>query len=101
MPEGGKMSKAAEYMLEVYMPGSADDVWMHFTSSAPFLPINIGDLLDPGIWPGSQSPTKILRVVNLKHIIWETDSHINHKLLVFTEEVGETREIGFTPTANS
>jgi len=81
--KGGKMAKALEYIIEVYKPGSADDLWVSFTSSTPFLPMNTGDLLNPGLWLGSQSPMKILRVVNLEHIIWETDSHIKHKLLVY------------------
>jgi hypothetical protein len=94
------MAKASEYIVEVYEPGSADRVWVYFTSSAPFLPINAGDLLNPGLWPGSQSPMKILRVVNLEHIIWETDSHVKHKLLVFTEEIEGTTEVRLTRTSS-
>ena len=76
-----------EYMLEVYAPGSMKDVWVYFESSSPFLPINVGDLINPGIWEGSQSPMKILRVVSVEHIIWEINSDVKHKLMVFTEEI--------------
>jgi len=76
-----------EYMLEIYEPGSVEDLWVHFKTSSPFMAINVGDLINPGIWEGSQSPMKILRVVNLEHIIWEINSVVKHKLMVFTEEI--------------
>ena len=84
------------YMLEVYEPNSVDNVWMYFEAPSPFLGINSGDLMNPGIWEGSKSPMKILRVVNVEHLIWETNIEVKHKLMVFTEEVEGSREIRFT-----
>ena len=84
---------ATKYEFEIYEPGSVDDVWITFSSSTPFMPINAGDLLNPGIWPNSQSPMKILRVVNIEHLIWEVGSGITQKVLIFTQEVEGTREV--------
>ncbi len=86
--------KTTEYILEVYQPGSADDVWITFSSFTPFMPINRGDILNPGVWPESSSPMKVLRVINVEHIIWEAKEQIKHKVLIFTEEVDGTRELG-------
>ncbi len=79
-------------MLEVYEPGSMDNVWVYFKSDGPFLSINSGDLLNPNLWENSQSPMKILKVINLEHIIWEKDNIVKHKLMVFTEEIDGTIE---------
>ena len=43
------------YMLEIYEPGSADDVWAYFESTAPFGSISVGDTVNPGLWEGSKS----------------------------------------------
>ncbi|NIM05163.1 MAG: hypothetical protein GTN65_06005, partial [Armatimonadetes bacterium] len=85
--------KSVEYDLEIYEPGSADDLWVAFSSDRPFASINKGDIVNPGMWPDSKSPMKVLRVVNVEHGIWETDKGITHKLMVFTEEVEGTREL--------
>jgi len=82
-----------EYILEIYMPGSARDVWVHFASSKPFMPICKGDILNPGLWEGSQSPMKVVRVINIEHIIIEKEEGFGHKILVFTEEVEGTEEL--------
>lgn len=82
-------------MLEVYQPGSFDDVFQYLESDTPFMAISRGDIVNPGLWDGSQSPMKVLRVVNVEHIIWknETTGGARHKVLVFTEEVEGTREL--------
>jgi len=85
--------KITEYSLEIYQAGSADDVWVNFSSPTPFMTISAGDILNPGIWDGSQSPMKVLRVVNIEHIIWEVSGSAKHKICVFTEEVEGTREL--------
>ena len=40
-----------EYILEIFEPGSFDDVWMVFSSSSPFMPMQVGEILNPGVWP--------------------------------------------------
>ena len=83
--------KTTEYILEVYKPQSPDDVWITFSSSSPFMTIGVGDIVNPGLWPDSQSPMKVLRAINVDHVIWETETRVKHKVLVFTEEVDGTR----------
>ena len=61
---------------------------MTFESPTPFGTISKGDVLDPNLWPDSQSPMKVLRVVELRHIIWERpEGQVKHRISVFTEEV--------------
>lgn len=84
--------KIGEYILEIYSPRSVDDVWVTFESSTPFMQISVGDSVNPGLWPSSQSPMRILRVIQVEHIIWESENKVKHKVLVFTEEV-ESSEI--------
>lgn len=79
--------ESTEYQIEIYQPGS-EDIWMSFESPTPFGTINKGDILDPGMWPESQSPLKVLRVVEVRHLIWKRhQGHLKHGIMVFTEEV--------------
>jgi hypothetical protein len=79
--------KPADYYLEIYHPGSRRNCWMEFTSSTPFMAINKGDIVNPGIWPGSQVPTKALRVTGVEHVIWDQGGQAKHKVMVFSEAV--------------
>jgi hypothetical protein len=85
--------KSIKYVLEVYKPLSVDDVWISFTSQNPFISIHVGDIINPGLWEGSEAPQKILRVLNIEHAIWETRDHITHKVMIFTEEVKGIRDL--------
>lgn len=76
-----------KYHLEVYMPGSFKDLWVTFSSPTPFMAISTGDIINPSIWEGSQSPMKVLRVINVEHIIWEIDGNAKHKICVYSEDV--------------
>ncbi len=83
-----------KYILEIYQPGSLDTAWVHIRSDHPFMTISAGELLNPGLWEGSQSPMRILRVRNVEHAVWETSRErghrqnaIGHKIMVYTEEV--------------
>jgi hypothetical protein len=35
---------------------------------------------------------RILRVVNVEHLIWETNGTVKQKFMVFTEEIEGTKE---------
>jgi hypothetical protein len=71
-----------QYHLEIYEPGSSD-VLTVFKAEKPFWSIHAGDLINLG--------GKLLKVVSVEHMIWDVeDSHIGHKLCVFTEEVEDT-----------
>ena len=89
-----KFQENVQYHLEINKPGSAGDVWVVFQSERPFLSINTGDIINPGSWGNSNAPMKVLKVVSVEHIVWEIEnSHIAHKLCVFTEEVEDTRRL--------
>lgn len=77
----------ANYDLEIYLPGTTDTVIARYTSSHPFAAINKGDILSYASFNlcGDVNPGS-LKVSNIEHIIWEIkDSHITHKVCVFTE----------------
>jgi hypothetical protein len=61
--------KKVEYILRIYRPKSADDVWTTFNSSNPFMKISVGDIINPGIWPDTESPMKVLRVLNVEPVL--------------------------------
>jgi hypothetical protein len=90
-----------EYQLEIYRPGSCDDrgCIKLFTSAAPFLPIRVGDLLNATSWGEAASQWKLLRVLNIEHLISETSGGgINpsgrtiHRALIYTERAPDTVE---------
>jgi hypothetical protein len=60
-----------QYRLEVYAPGSRnkDDCIKVFTSTAPFAPLHVGDLLDASSW--GHTGAKCLRVLSVEHAIVE------------------------------
>lgn len=60
-----------EYRLEVHVPGGLDedDRIKVFTSTAPFPPFHVGDLLDASTWEHTGS--KCLRVLSVEHAIVE------------------------------
>lgn len=78
--------KSVVYTLEVYYPKSRKDIFHAFESSTPFMAIGQGDLLDPSEWAGTWSAIRLLRVVEVLHVLREKDDQIEHKAMVYTEE---------------
>jgi hypothetical protein len=84
-----------KYHLEVYLPGSARDVWMKYDSDTPFMAFHHGDIINSSIWPGSEMG-KVLRVVGVEHIVWESISGlIKHKVCIYIEEIEDRAEERF------
>jgi hypothetical protein len=90
-----------EYQLEIYRPGSCDEDGRIkvFTSAAPFLPIRVGDLLNAATWGKDASEWKLLRVLNVEHLISEKSGggidpsgRTIHRALVYTERMVVTAE---------
>jgi hypothetical protein len=79
--------ESAIYVLEIYYPQSREDVWRSFESSNPFMSFHEGDVVDPTPWSGSRSPLRLLRVIQVNHVLSEKDEQIEHKVEIFTEEV--------------
>jgi hypothetical protein len=90
-----------EYQLEIYRPGSCDNYGCIkvFTSAAPFLPIRVGDLLNTTNWGKDSTEWRLLRVLNIEHLISEkSGAGIDpsggtiHRALVYTEKTADTAE---------
>ena len=69
-----KSKRKPLYGLEIHEPGSAEDPMETFESDHPFLPIHVGDLLNPVGWPnGARHVGKVFRVTGLEHVLWRTE----------------------------
>jgi len=96
-----------EYRLEIHRPGSCDDqeCLKIFISAAPFLPLRIGDLLNASEWDGDASGWKLLRVLNVEHVIFEKPSAgIDPsggiiRALIYTEKVADNAQTRNRPQA--
>ena len=96
-----------EYQLEIYQPATcdyqpetcdSDGRVKVFTSTAPFLPLRVGDLLNASTWCKDGSEL-LLRVLLVEHLISEKSSagidpsgRIIHRALIYTERVADTAE---------
>lgn len=88
------------YMLEIYPPNNNLDPVALLQAKAPFGSISIGDLINPRDL-SQEYFGKLLRVINIEHFIWQIeDSHIGHKIMVFTEAVDDTEETRLGPTSD-
>ncbi|MCX8119197.1 MAG: hypothetical protein N3G78_14865, partial [Desulfobacterota bacterium] len=72
------IQKTVRYVLEIYKPMNVDDLWMKFESPSPFMAIHVGEVINPGLWPGSEAPQKVLRVLHVEHAVWEINDRINN-----------------------
>lgn len=85
---GGRVE--IEYYLEIYEPGSRDTTVGNYRTKMPFIPIAVGDIIDPqglnGL-PQSGQSFFSLRTTGIEHIIWEADGRIKQKVCVYTEEI--------------
>jgi hypothetical protein len=77
------MSNGHSYFLEIYQPGSHDDLSHSFSSDNAFTSFSKGDILtlaDIDLY-------KPCKVVEIEHIIWEIDGKFRIKTMLFTEEI--------------
>jgi len=85
--------KDVEYMVEIYYPGSIDDIVEYFQTSTP-ITMRSGELINQGFFENTRSK-KLLRIVNIEHIIWEAEGKVKQKACIMTEEVDDTKESRF------
>jgi hypothetical protein len=78
-------------MLEIYGPGSADDVIRHLESDHPITGIAAGNLIN-ALGHEEGETDVLVRVVSIEHIFWRFQNELRHKICVFTEAVENTRE---------
>lgn len=83
-----------EYRLEIYKFDGydEDDCIKVFSSTSPFLPFHVGDLVDASSW--GRAGSRFLRVLSVNHAIVEKPSvgidpsgKIIHRALIRTEMV--------------
>jgi hypothetical protein len=79
--------KTTRHVTEIFGPASLDTVWVKFETDAPLVGVSRGNIINPGLWPNSQAPMKMLRVTNLVHRFWERDSIVTHQTMILTAEV--------------
>jgi hypothetical protein len=78
-----------QYALEIYEPGSAEDVAMSLESDTAFGALARGNLLHVL----SDGATDFFaRVVGIEHIVWQIAGLPKHKICVFTERAENSRE---------
>ena len=86
-----------EYQLEIYGVAGRDeaDCIKSFSSTSPFLPFHVGDLIDSSTW--GHMGCELLRVLSVEHSISEAPAlgidpsgGIVHRVLIHTEGVAGT-----------
>lgn len=87
--DAGSGSSEYPYQLDVLEPGTLEDVAFAFRSSAPFMRIGVGDVMDMrGFVPSAAgTPWSVLRVTKVEHRIWEAGGRIKHRVLLHTTAV--------------
>jgi hypothetical protein len=92
--------KVTNYIVEIFQPGSNTDIWVSFSSDAPFQAISTGDYISPAFtYSQNQKEPDFkakdgsgLVVSKVEHLIASNDGEsISHKLSVFTTEADNPR----------
>lgn len=74
-----------QFRIEVYEPGSGDDLLATWALSAP-LAVHVGEVLHLSTAGVEEQPLDGLRVVRVEHLLYGAQSApMKHKLMVFTE----------------
>lgn len=89
------------YVVEVYVRREPDSLEVplleHFVTSAPLAGVVAGQIINPQMWSGV-TPGKVLRILNVEHIITKIMDHVTHQVMLFTEEVDDTAALRWIPT---
>lgn len=93
--------EVTRYIVQIHQPGNFSSIWIEFESSTPFMAINVGDIISPFTarnageddnLPELQTKNNDVRVTRVEHIISKVSGQdLQHKLLVFTEEIENWR----------
>jgi len=86
--------KEIEYLVEIYYPGSIQDVVAYYQTKYP-ITMRKGELINQASFEAASSK-KLLRIINIEHIIWEVEGKVRQKACIMTEEVDDTEEARFT-----
>jgi hypothetical protein len=100
--DAGRM-KPARYLVQIFAPGSCDEVAWTAESAGPFMAFARGDLVNSSLWAPGDLPAElrnhILIVVSVEHVLWESDKVVSHLVLVYTAVAPDTRATRLAPDA--
>jgi hypothetical protein len=86
-------AKPVTYSVEIYDRSDRTVPVESFYAAGPFQAFHSWDLISPWPWTllEDMGPLagKLLRVLRSEHGIWESDTEVTHKVLVYTEAVPE------------
>jgi hypothetical protein len=92
---------SVRYVVEVYVRGEPGGMRTplleYFGTSQPLLSLAAGQIINPRYWVGA-TPGKLLRILNVEHLITKFEDHVTDQLMVFTEEVDDTAALRWIPT---
>ena len=81
------------YVLEIYVPGSGQDLLKKFESDKPFMPIAVGDIISSRAMDVSERTGRaLLRVVAIEHMFFGESPTMKHQVCVYTDAVPDTPE---------
>ena len=87
--------KPARHLVQIFAPGSCDEVAWTAESAGPFVAFARGDVLNSSLWDPGDLPAElrnhILVVVSVEHVLWESDKAVSHLVLVYTAVAPDTR----------
>ena len=77
-------AKPIQYYLEIYRNEREDHPTASYIASTPFQTISVGDKFDYHSLEGVTPPGKdaFLQVKSVEHIIWDSKSHLAHKVMI-------------------
>jgi len=83
------MTLPFQYHLEIYQGTFVNDPCLSVSSSTPMPSFTVGDTVDPGDIPWTKSPAsgQVFRIAEVKHLIWQVETHVAHKLMIRVEVV--------------
>jgi hypothetical protein len=87
------------YELAIYTPEDREHPEVSFESETPFMPMSVGDLINPIAWNLNDTSGRVLKVVSVKHMIYtRPDQTIKHAYSVLTENVTDPNADRWTAT---
>jgi hypothetical protein len=80
------------YIVEIYEPGSEENVRAHFKSDKPFMTLRVGDSLT-AVDKDMRGADDRLRITGVHHILWDSPhGNSGHKIMIYTERAADVDE---------
>lgn len=77
--------KRIEYQLNIFSPGSRNDLLAGWSADTPYMAFARGDLINcKGFEASADGRSRVLRVDAVEHVMWEAPDRFTHKISVFT-----------------